>query len=212
MAATRRNYIEQVRRMIYGGFPPEQAEITVSLVNQWLNQATAYAAQKCYTDNLKIEGIASVNNSFYTTFKDLPITQDETFLWKIVLPDVPAGIGTNEGISTLKFKGEGQISQSVVWMSMNQLSFYRNMRDIPNKLLAYYEGQNVFVLTPIQLSQYTAHATVISGGDSTDLDTTLNVPPDYLTFVTEYLKQQLGFERAQVVESKNDGIDAVNAV
>jgi hypothetical protein len=212
MALRREQYIEQIRRMIYGGFPPEQAEITVGLVNQWLNQAIGYAAQKCYTDNLKIEGIASVNSGFYTTFKALPVTQEETFLWKIALPEVPPGLGNNEGVSTLKFKGEGQISQSVVWMSSNQVSFYKNMRDIPNKLLGYYEGSNVYVLSPIQLSQYTAHATVISGGDSTDLDSVLNVPPDYLTFVTEYMKQQLGFERNQVVENQQDGIDAVQAV
>ena len=79
MALTRRQYIEQVRRQIYGGQPNDDAEITVSLVNQWLNQAIGFAAQKCYQDNLKIDSIAYVNNGFYSTFKSLAVTKDENF-------------------------------------------------------------------------------------------------------------------------------------
>lgn len=213
MALLRSEYIEQIRRQIYGGFTSEDAEITPNLVNQWLSQAIAFAAQKCYQDNLKIEGIAFVNNGFYSTFKGLAVSKDENFLWKIELPQVPPGIGQSEGINTLVFKSDdNKISYPVVLMSMAQKSFHRGMREIPNKLIGYQEGTYVYVLSTIQLSQYTATATIISGGDSTDMDSVLNVPPDYLPFVTDYIKQQLQFERMQPVDEKADGLDSVRNV
>lgn len=210
MSLSRAQYIEQVRRLIYGGQPSDDAEITVNLVNTWLNQAVAYAAKQCYADNMKLEGVASVNNGFYSTFKGLTVSKDENFLWKLTLPSVPPGIGATEGISTVVFKSDtAQISYPVVLMSESQKSFQRGMRDIPNKLIGYQEGGNVFVLSTIALSQYTATVTMVSSGVSTDLGSTLNVPPDYLPVVTDYLMKVLNFERNQVVDEKSDGIDAI---
>ena len=74
------------------------------------------------------------------------------------------------------------------------------------------KGGDVYVKSPLSLNLYSADVTMVSGGISTDMDSVLNVPPDYLTFVTEYLKQQLGFERQQPQEITNDGIDAITAV
>lgn len=208
---TRRAYIEQVRRMIYGAQPTNDASITVGLVNQWLNQAIGVAAKTNYTDSIKLDGIAYINNSFYTTFKSLTISQDEQFLYKVELPQIPVGIGQDEGISTLKIKDTDsrQISQSVIWLTQNQRGYIENMRPIPNKLLAYSEGKYVYIISTLLLSSYTAHATMVSGGLSTDLESTLNVPDDYLPVVTEYLKQQLMFSRQVPVDATNDGLDAV---
>jgi hypothetical protein len=210
-ALTRRQYVEQIRRQVYGGFPTSDAEITANLVNQWLNEGIGLAAKQSYVDSLKLEGIAYVNNSFYTTYKALAVSADENGVWKITLPHVPIGIGANEGISTIKFKSSiGEISYPVVTMTQNQLSFHRGMREIPNKLLAYSEGTFVYVMSSIILSQYTASVTMVSGGDSTNLDSVLNVPADYLPVITEYLKKQLQFERLQPVDATDDGMDATN--
>ena len=50
---------------------------------------------------------------------------------------------------------------------------------------------------------------MISGGDSTDLDSTLNVPSDYLPVMNEYIKNQLVFERQMPLDVQNDGVDAI---
>lgn len=204
-------YIERVRRLIYGGQPPADASITAGLVNSYISDAVAVAARANYTDNLKLEGIAVVNNSFYTTFKSLTVSNDEQFLWKITLPQLPVGLGANEGISTLIFKdsSSNQLSYPVVWLSENQLSFQRGMRFIPNKLLAYPQGTFIYVMSTLLLSDYTAQATMISGGDATDLDSVLNVPPDYFPIMTEYLKTQLMFQRSVAVPVTNDGSDII---
>lgn len=206
----RRAYIEQIQRLIYGGFVQNDAEITINLINQWLDQGIAYAAQKNYLDNLKIDSIAYVNNSFYITYKDLEITKEEQFLWKIQLPHIPFGLGNSEGISTVELKNsKNRLSYPVVMLSMNQRSFARGMRTIPNKLPGYSEGENVFIESTLILSEYLAQVVMVSGGNSNDLDSTLNVPADYIIPITEYLKNNLMFERMAPVDDTSDGIDAV---
>ena len=90
---TRAEFIERTLRQIYGGYVSEDSSITPMLVNSWLNDAIALAAKTNYTDNLKLDGIGYVNNSFYTTFKGIAPTLDEINLWKLQLPQIPVGIG-----------------------------------------------------------------------------------------------------------------------
>lgn len=209
----RKTYIEQVRRLIYGGQPDSDAEITVGLVNAWLPQAIGVAAKACYKDALTIDGISYVNNSFYTTFKSLAITEDEQFLWKVTLPEIPVGIGTSEGLSTMVLRDNEsrQLTYPVIWLSQNQRSFARGMRTVPNKLLAYSEGTFVYIESALILQDYTAQVTMISGGLSTDLNGTLNVPPDYFPVMTEYLKTQLMFERSVPKDITPDGQDLIRS-
>jgi hypothetical protein len=211
MTISRKAYIEMIRRQIYGDQPTSEANITVGLANRWLNIAIAAAAKQNYKDNLAIDGINYVNNSFYTTFKGIVVTKDENFLWRIELPQIPLGIGTSAGIETLVFKDgtTNEISYSVVWLSQNQRSYSRGMRAIPNKILAYSEGKYVYAMSTIMLSQYTATVTMVSGGDGTDLTSTVNVPDDYFNYIVEYMKQQLMFQRQVPQDVTNDGSDAM---
>jgi len=208
---TRRFFIERTLRQIYGTQPNDDSWITDNLVNTWLNDGIAIAAKQNYKDNIALDGISFINNSFYTTFKDIAVTADEQFLWKVTLPQIPFGIGANMGISTLQFRDNEstQISQPVIWITENQRTYFQSMRRISNKLLAYQQGEFVYVLSPLILSQYTANITMVSGGDATDLDSTLNVPEDYFPVMVEYIKQQLVFERNQPVDVNNDGNDSI---
>lgn len=211
MVISRKAYIEMVRRQIYGDQPSNDANITVNLVNRWLNFAAAAAAKQNSKDNLIIDGINTVNNSFYTTFKTISISQDENFLWKITLPQIPLGIGNIEGVSTVVIKdaATNQISYPVVLMSENQKSFQRGMRAIPNKLLGYPEGKFVYILSTLLLSEYTATVTMVSSGDGTDLTSTVNIPDDYFPFICDWIRGQLMAQRAAPVDATNDGLDAV---
>ena len=208
---TRRAYIERIRRLIYGSQPPSEANITVGLVNNYLSDAIAVAAKTNYTDNLKLEGIASVNNSFYTTFKSLAVVTDDQFLWKITLPQIPVGIGGIEGISkvVLKDSSSPQLSYPVVLLTENQASFQKGMREIPNKLIGYPEGEFVYIQSTLLLSDYTAQATMVSGGISSDLDSTLNVPADYFPVMTDYLMKILMVQKNIQQDVTNDGSDVV---
>lgn len=206
---TRRAYIEQIRRLIYNGQPSDDATITIGLVNVWLNQAIGVAAKANYKDNLVIDGMKYVNNSFYTTFKGLAVANDDQFTYKITLPQIPFGIGQDEGVSMLVFKDyqSQQLSQSVIWLTANQKTFFQGMRPIPNKLLAISEGKFVYVYTTLLLNSYTANVTMASGGLDTDLGSELNVPADYYDVMTQFLVKNLILELNQPKDLQNDGVD-----
>lgn len=204
----RKEFIERCLRQIYGGFPTDDSQITYNLVNSWLGDATAYAAKINYTDSVKLDGVAYVNNSFYSTFSGLSISTDDTINlgYKLTLPDIPVGVGRNEGISTLQFKDEnGFISLPVVWLSINQVAYADVMPIIPNKILAWSEGKSLKMKTPLILTGYTGIVRMISGGDKTDLNSELNVPGDYFPAMVQYVKEQLLPMRATNQDLVNEG-------
>lgn len=207
--ATRLEFIERTLRQIYGDLPTDASSITKNLVNSWLNDAISAAAKKNYTDNVQIDQIGYVNNSFYTTFKNLSIVDiGEPFLYEIAIPDIPPGIGRNEGVSTLQFiDSSGNISDPAIPLSQNQVGYYRGQRPIPNKILYYPEGTFLYAISTLILTDYIPKVKMISGGDKSDLNSVLNVPSDYWGFMTDYIKMQLAFERAQPKDLTNDGSD-----
>ena len=71
----RTTYIERLIRQVYGSQPNDDSEITFNLVNAWINEGIGIAVKKNYTDSLQLDGIAYINNSFYSTFAGLAITQ-----------------------------------------------------------------------------------------------------------------------------------------
>ena len=83
------------------------------------------------------------------------------------------------------------------------------MRTIPNKLIGYPQGGFVFVESTIQLSDYTATVTMVSGGLSSDLTSTVNVPDDYMPVIVQYVQQQLMFQRQVPQDVTNDGSDII---
>ena len=207
---TRYAFIERILRQIYNGQPSDDSSITYNQVNQWLNDAIALAARKNYTDSIQMDGISYVNNSFYTTFKALPVVNENVTTYSILLPVIPVALGTNEGVATLQFIGEGKISQTAIPLSINQVGYIDSLRPIQNKLLYWIEGKNIYVKSSILLSQYTANVRMISGGDSTNLQSTLIIPDDYVPMMIEYIKAQLTFERSRPIDTSNDGVDNNN--
>lgn len=207
---TRRYFLERNIVQIYGGFPEDDAEITFDVLNAWLPDAVAAAAKLCYVESIKLDGVSYLNNSFYSTFSGLAVTTDDTnnLGYKVELPEIPVGVGKNEGLSTLRFRdGNGFISQPVVWLSINEAAIADGMRPISNKILGWSEGKYVRLKTPLILTAYTAVAVMVSGGDPNDLDSTLNVPPDYHAPMVEYLYKQLAIMKGQPKDTTNDGND-----
>lgn len=206
---TRRFYIERILRQIYGDYIRDDSTITVELANSYLNDAIAIAAKQNYKDNVAIEGIGYLNNSFYTTFKCIAVTKDERYIWKVELPQIPLALGRDEGVSTIKLKDAqtGQVSLPLIPITEAQATFFESMRPIPGKTLYKTEGKNVFIKSTLKLSTYTASVTMVSGGVSTSLDANINIPDDYIPVMTQYIQQQLLLERTQIPDMANDGAD-----
>jgi hypothetical protein len=206
---TRLQLIRRILRQVYGGQPSIDSNITDNLVNNWMTEAIAASAVKNYRENDQIEGVAFVNNSFYTTFRGLVVTQFDQFTYQMTLPQIPIGIGNNEGVGTLQFvDSSGNISDPAIPLSENQVTYYRNMRPIPNKILYYPESIYLYAISSLQLNNFTAKVRMISGGNSADLNSILNVPDECLADITAYVSKQLSWERQQPKIPTNDGADA----
>lgn len=203
-------FIERHRIQIYGGLPTDDAEITNELVNSWLSDGIALAAKACWKESIQIDGIAYLNNSFYTTFSGIAISTDDTdnLCYKFLLPQVPTGLGCNEGIAKVQFKdANGLVSQNAIPLSMNQIGYSDRQRAIPGKIAYWYEGNIVRMKTPLLMTSYTAIVRMASGGDNTDLNSELNVPPDYFPVMVQYIREQLMFERSIPQDVSNNGQD-----
>lgn len=209
----RKALIEQILRQVYGEQPSDDASITSGLVNVMINQGLAIAAKQNYREAIQLDGIGYVNNSFYSTFSGTEITEDTTdnFQYYITLPQVPLGIGTNEGVPTLQFKYDGNNhSNTAIPMSMNQVGYVSEMRTIPNKILYYPENIKIRIRTTILLNiGYSWVVKVISGGDSTDLNSEIACPDDYIPIIISYVTQQLMMARNQPRDAQNDGVDSI---
>jgi len=206
---TRYALIERILRQIYNGQPSDDSNITYNLVNQWLNDAIGLVVKRNYTDNIQMDGVAYVNNSFYTTFTNIDINAEsvDTVTYSIDLPIIPYALGRNEGVAMLQFVGDKKTSQTAIPLSMNQVAYIEQLRPIQNKILYWIEGKNIYVKSSIPLTQYKATLRLISGGDSTDLNSTLIVPDDYMPMIVEYIKGQLAFEKSRPIDQSNDGVD-----
>lgn len=205
---TRQQLIEQILRDVYGGQPTDDAAITPNLVNQLINQGIGVAVKQNYKDAIQLDGIGYINNSFYATFKGLNVTQDENFLWKVELPQIPIAIGQNEGVSNLILKDptDKTVGINLIPLSMNQRAYASSMKSIPFSTLYYVEGKYAYILSSLTLSKYKASVTMISGGNSNDLSSTLNVPDDYIPIIVGFVVQALLNQRKMPQDQTNDGV------
>lgn len=208
---TRKTFIERILRQIYNGQPSDDSNITFNLVNQWLNDAIGVAAKKNYTDSIQMDGVAYVNNSFYTSYSGLTITSVNNTTFKFTLPQIPVALGKNEGLATLNFSNNNTPTTfGAVPLSMNQVGYQDTLRPIQNKVVYWPQGQEVYMSTGIPLTAYKANVRMVSGGDSSDLNSTLIIPDDYVPIMVEYIKAQLAFERSRQIDTSNDGVDNNN--
>lgn len=208
---TRGAYIERILMQIYGEKVTDDAEITENLVNLYLNDAIGLAAKACYKESIQLDGVAYVNNGFYCTFSGIEISSDNTdnLCYKLTLPEIPTGIGRNEGVAEMRFKdSNGVTSLPAIPVSISEWGYMDGMRPIPNKIMALQEGNMVRIKTALILSLYTGTIKMISGGVPGDLNGQLILPPDYFPVITQYIREQLILERSIPVDDKNDGQDS----
>lgn len=209
---TRYQLIEQILRAVYGDQPRDDSTITPNLVNMYINQALAVAIKNQYKESIQLDGVAYINNSFYSTYNGLQITQHQNLLWKVELPSVPIAIGRNEAVANLRLvDSKGNEGLDAIPLSINQKGYYYSMRRIPNRLLYYYEGNNAFILSSLLLNQYTANVTIVSGGgsgngSSADLNSELAAPDDMIAFIVEYVVKALLATRQMPQDITNDGV------
>ena len=206
---TRKVLIEQIRRMMYGSIPTDDANVTEKEINLYINQGIAYMAKINYTDAIKLDGIETVADSFYATFKNLAITKDnDTGYYSLALPQVPLGLSRGYGISTVTFPTSTGLAKSPIPISPRELDYIDNLKQPPSKIFYWAEGKKLWFKSYTNLVGKFAIVRMVST-ETADLDAEINVPQEYITDIINLVMNQLRTRKATPQDSTNDGLDKV---
>ena len=204
---TRKVLIEQIRRMLYGGVPNDDASISEKEINVYINQSLAYMAKVNYTDSIKLDGIESVSDVFYLTFKNLPVLKDtDTGYYYATLPQVPVGLARGYGISTVTFPTSTGLAKSPIPISTRELDYIDNLKQPPSKIFYWPEGKKLWFKSYTNLIGKNAIVRMVSTESGT-LDDELNLPQEYITDIINLVLNQLKIRKGSPEDIVNDGVD-----
>jgi len=204
---TRRALIEQVRRLYYGGTPSDDANLTENEVNLYINQAIAYVAKVNYTDAIKLDGVETVSDAFYATFKNLAITKDnDTGYYSTTLPHPPLGLSRGYGISTVTFPVVTGLAKAPTPISPRELEFIDQVKTPPSKVFYWAEGNKLWFKSYQNLVGKFAIVRMVSAENS-DLTSELNVPAEYISDMINWILNQLKVRKGMPEDTTNDGLD-----
>jgi hypothetical protein len=204
---TRKVLIEQIRRIYYGGVPNDDATLSEKEVNVYLNEAIAYMAKINYTDAIKLDGIESIADSFYATFKNLTISKDtDTGFYSITLPQVPLGLSRGYGIASVRIPSMTSLAKALIPISVRELEYMDNLDCPPNKIFYWAEGKTLWFKSYTTLTGKTAIIRMVSTENS-DMTAEINVPQEYITDIINLVLNQLKIRKGTPEDSVNDGVD-----
>jgi hypothetical protein len=204
---TRKVLIEQIRRIYYGGVPNDDATLSEKEVNTYIREAIAYIAKINYTDAIKLDGIESVADSFYATFKNLAITKDnDTGYYSLDLPQVPLGLSRGYGISTVTFPTSTGLAKSPIPISVRELDYMDNLKQPPSKIFYWAEGKKLWFKSYTNLVGKFAIVRMVSSENS-DMDSEVNVPQEYISDIIDLILNKLKIRKGTPEDSVNDGVD-----
>jgi hypothetical protein len=195
--------------MLYGSIPTDDANITEKEINLYINEAIAYMAKVNYTDAVKLDGIETVADSFYATFKNLAITKDnDTGYYSLDLPQVPLGLSRGYGISTVTFPTSTGLAKSPIPVSPRELDYMDNLKQPPSKIFYWVEGKKLWFKSYTNLVGRFAIVRMVST-ETSDLDAEINVPQEYITDIINLVMNQLRPRKATPQDSTNDALDKI---
>jgi hypothetical protein len=205
---TRKVLIEQIRRLYYGGVPSDDANLSEKEVNLYINQALAYMAKVNYTDAIKLDGIETVSDAFYSTFKNLALALDtDTGYYYLTLPHPPLGLSRGYGISSVTFHVSTGLAKAPIPISPRELDLMDNMKRPPSKIFYWAEGSKLWFKSPYyNLTGKNAIVRMVSA-ENTDLSAELNVPAEYISDMINWIMNQLKIRKQMPEDTTNDGLD-----
>lgn len=204
---TRRVLIEQIRRLYYGGTPSDDANLTENEVNTYINQAIAYFAKVNYSDAINLDGIETVGDAFYSTFKNLAITRDnDTGYYSTTLPHPPLGLARGYGISTVTFPVSTGLAKAPTPISPREVDYIEQVKLPPSKIFYWAEGNKLWFKSYTNLVGKFAIVRMITAENS-DKTAELNVPAEYISDIINWIMNQLRVRKGMPEDTTNDGLD-----
>lgn len=207
MGSSRRQYCEAIQRTMAGGFPSDDFEITIPLINFYLNSAIGYAIKASYKDEIQLNGVEGVADAFYATFTGLNISKDLNTGWyNIVLPQQTVGVGAGWDITSfLMVKGSGAKLFGYPITQKEVAYLYTNPKGC-NDVYFWVVKDRMNIHSCSDITKYKGIVTMLVS-QSTDLDASMNVPDGYMPLIIEYMTKTLGVMMNMPIDISSDGVD-----
>lgn len=204
MILTRRAICEQIQRRLANGTPSADFEPVIDEINSWLNHGIPAAALKSYADSVQLDGVESVPDGFYVTFRKIPVSMEDGIgLFKASLPATPYGMPRGYDISAAWLMTSGRLGQSMIRIDEKHIGMYRDMPRPMNSILFWVEGATMYIDSPIDLSSKVLAIRMAAA--TGELDDPISMPPDYLGYLIEYVMRNFAPSVNQPQDTVNDG-------
>jgi len=170
---------EQIRTMLYGGIPSDDASFSLRYIAELVAQEVAVQARKNAFENSNAGETTYANDTFTSTFTSIAVVYNSTLKQNYsVLPQIPAALPNNQEIISITPLGIIGRRRQIVLMK-NKDKFMQDMLPpVKGFILAYIEDGKLYY-DNIQEYMFTSvNITMVGAISSTGdlLSAKLNVP------------------------------------
>jgi len=192
MIVTSNNMIDRVRRAYYNDYPDDASVLTDNEMLLHLNDAVAQVATKQANDAYAITGIRMIPEGYITTYKLTSFTKDaDTGYYYASLPHVPFGLPENSGVNSCFFSGTKGQSKPILYVSANEVDYFRNMATPPGAAFYWIEGSTLYLCVKTNLPTGSQVSVRMATHVTSNLDAAINVPPDAIGMVFDLMMQKI---------------------
>lgn len=208
MITTTQQLLDRIKRFYYNNYPSQDSVLSDNEVLLYVNDAAAAVAVKQANDSYAITGTQEIPDGFITTVKISSLTKDSsTGYYYATLPHPPFGIPKGNGINSCFFSGIKGQSKPILYVSANEVDFFRSLPHPP--LAAYYwvEGVTIYLYVPSNLPPSVSLNVRMATMQTADLDAPINLPPDSIDGIFNVVIEKM-IKRKGIKEDNNtDGKD-----
>lgn len=201
---------EQIRTMLYGGIPSDDAAFSLRYIAELVAQEVAVQARKNAFENSNAGETTYANDTFTSTFTSVAVVYNSTLKQNYsVLPQIPAALPNNQEIVSITPLGILGRRRQIVLMK-NKDKFMQDMLPpVRGFILAYIEDGKLYY-DNIQEYMFTAvNITMVGAISSTGdlLSANLNVPKSVESEIIGKIFQMLRASKGLPEDVMNDARD-----
>jgi hypothetical protein len=201
---------EQIRTMLYGGIPSDDAAFSLRYIAELVAQEVAVQARKNAFENSNAGETTYANDTFTSTFTNVAVTYNSTLKQNFsVLPQIPTALPNNQEIVSITPLGIIGRRRQIVLMK-NKDKFMQDMLPpVRGFILAYIEDGKLYY-DNIQEYMFTSvNITMVGAISSTGdlLSANLNVPKSVESEIIGKIFQMLRASKGLPEDVMNDARD-----
>jgi hypothetical protein len=201
---------EQIRTMLYGGIPSDDAAFSLRYIAELVAQEVAVQARKNAFENSNAGETTYANDTFTSTFTSVAVTYNSTLKQNFsVLPQIPTALPNNQEIVSITPLGIIGRRRQIVLMK-NKDKFMQDMLPpVRGFILAYIEDGKLYY-DNIQEYMFTSvNITMVGAISSTGdlLSANLNVPKNVESEIIGKIFQMLRASKGLPEDVMNDARD-----